>query len=46
MKCCICGKDLKDPYGHSPDPVKKKGRCCENCNNTVVIPARRNPKQL
>ena len=40
MKCCICGKPIADPYGHNPQPIKQSGRCCGNCNQTVVIPAR------
>jgi hypothetical protein len=36
--CCICGNGY-DEYGHNADPVKK-ARCCNNCNDTVVIPAR------
>ena len=26
--------------GHSVDPVAKKGRCCEKCNYSIVMPAR------
>ena len=37
--CCICGKKFNG-YGNNPDPVKKEGRCCDDCNNTKVIPAR------
>ena len=37
--CCICGKRFKG-YGHNPDPLKKEGRCCDECNETVVITAR------
>ena len=38
MKCCICGKEIED-YGDNAEPVKK-GRCCNFCNQTIVIPAR------
>ena len=37
--CCICRKRFNG-YGNNPDPVKKEGRCCDECNRTVVIPAR------
>jgi hypothetical protein len=37
--CCLCGMELKD-YGHNPWPLKKSGRCCEQCNWDKVIPAR------
>ena len=44
MKCCIC-KDYIDIQfngymkGHNAEPVKY-GRCCSNCNGTVVMPQR------
>jgi hypothetical protein len=37
-KCILCGKDNGE-YGHNADPVAK-GRCCEKCNITRVIPER------
>ena len=33
--CCICGKRFKG-YGHDPDPIKKEGRCCDECNLKVI----------
>lgn len=39
MKCCICGRIFKG-YGNNPAPVKKHGRCCDDCNSSKVIPAR------
>ena len=38
-KCCIC-KESCIGFGNNPDPVKEKGRCCDVCNYTKVIPAR------
>ena len=38
-KCVICKKEIEG-FGHNPDPVKKKGRCCDKCNFTVVLPSR------
>ena len=36
--CSICGKPYTG-YGNNADPVNK-GRCCDTCNETVVIPER------
>ena len=35
--CCFCGEKVKCPYGNSPAPVAKKGKCCGDCNTTVVF---------
>ena len=40
-ECVICNNQIKDPYGHNAEPVKE-GKCCEHCNQTVVIPHRLN----
>ena len=37
-KCSICGKKY-DEYGNNAQPVND-GRCCNYCNENVVIPAR------
>lgn len=39
FKCCICGQKFTG-YGNNPYPVKEKGRCCDECDNSVVIPTR------
>lgn len=41
--CCICGK-TKEGYGNNPWPIKEysEGRCCDGCNEHIVIPARLN----
>ena len=45
MKCTICGLEIKMDAdekwdgGHNAEPINE-GRCCEKCNNTVVIPMR------
>tara|TARA_A100001388_G_scaffold152061_1_gene113001 strand:+ start:271 stop:468 length:198 start_codon:yes stop_codon:yes gene_type:complete len=45
MNCSICGNKItKDPMsgwdgGHNAEPVAP-GRCCDDCNETVVIPQR------
>jgi len=36
LNCCICGKPIKD-YGHNPFPLKNEGRCCDECNEKVVM---------
>lgn len=44
--CCICGKEFED-YGNNPEPAfpsddgaGNENRCCDVCNEEVVIPAR------
>lgn len=37
--CALCGGSFYG-YGNNPDPVAKKGQCCDTCNSTKVIPAR------
>lgn len=39
QRCCIC-KKLFVGLGNNPSPVKKKGRCCDDCNLQVVIKKR------
>lgn len=36
--CCICGNHY-DNYGNNAKPFKS-GRCCDKCDNEVVIPLR------
>lgn len=49
MKCCICNNEFeydksKMLIGHNPEPIEHQGgeRCCQNCNDKVVVPARLN----
>lgn len=35
-KCCICGSEFEG-FGNNPDPIKRKGRCCNACNYLVLI---------
>lgn len=38
--CSIC-KQKFTGFGHNPEPVKPyPSRCCDSCNNGVVIPLR------
>lgn len=39
--CCICGR-VHTGWGNNPWPVvdKDDAECCDECNTTVVIPAR------
>lgn len=37
--CCICGK-VFEGWGNNPYPMAEEGRCCDECNDTYVIPAR------
>lgn len=39
IKCVICGKPFYG-FGNSPSPIKYTGRCCDDCNSSVVVPAR------
>lgn len=40
-ECCICHKIFTD-WGNNPWPVVKDedALCCDDCNGTVVLPAR------
>jgi len=48
MTCAICKGEIEVARcalgawteGHNAEPVVEGGRCCGNCNNSVVIPAR------
>lgn len=37
-KCCLCGRKFTG-WGNNAEPLKS-GRCCNECNDTKVIPAR------
>ena len=37
--CCICGKRIRN-HGNNPWPIKRSGKCCDECNTNIVIPAR------
>ena len=41
VDCSICSKPMLYKYSHNAYPVSDK-RCCEECNNDVVIPKRMN----
>jgi hypothetical protein len=36
--CSICGLEYRG-FGNNADPIND-GRCCDKCDNAVVIPAR------
>jgi hypothetical protein len=38
-KCVICGAEIKG-WGNNPSPIKSEGLCCDECNDTIVIPTR------
>ena len=47
IKCCICHKEISLTEGNNPYPVRdwscigsKTNRCCNECNDRFVIPAR------
>ena len=39
--CSICNK-VSQGFGNNPQPVKRnvESRCCDDCNNTIVVPRR------
>lgn len=39
--CCFCGRAFKG-WGNNPYPLNKdeKARCCDDCNDNLVVPAR------
>ena len=37
MTCSICGKTFR---GYGNDAFPYKGKCCDECNTYVVLPAR------
>lgn len=37
-KCCFC-KSEYDNFGNNAQPLKN-GRCCNWCNNNMVVPLR------
>lgn len=38
--CSLCGAKCKG-FGNNPEPLAKyEERCCDDCNNRFVIPAR------
>ena len=39
MNCSICNNEINDRFGHNAQPINN-GKCCSDCNSTVVIPAR------
>ena len=41
MNCSICNNEINDRFGNNAEPINN-GRCCDDCNYTVVLPARVN----
>jgi len=42
VHCCFCGKTMQEPFTCDPWPVSRDldARCCNECNGSIVIPAR------
>ena len=41
MKCCICEETFEDEHGgNSVRPLNRDGKCCNKCNEEVIIPLR------
>lgn len=34
--CCIC-KRTYEGFGNNPYPLRMRGRCCDECNEQVII---------
>ena len=34
--CCICGCHFEG-FGNNPAPLSEEGRCCDKCNDKVII---------
>ena len=48
LKCCICHGEIEKKVhngevywetGHNAEPIQE-GRCCDKCNDSIVIPVR------
>ena len=35
-KCVICNNKITG-FGHNPEPLATKGRCCDTCNSLVIF---------
>ena len=35
-KCVICNNKITG-FGHNPEPLATKGRCCDTCNSLVIV---------
>ena len=45
MKCVMCKEEIITTIygwsgGNNPAPAANEGRCCDECNMTIVIPMR------
>jgi hypothetical protein len=41
FNCSLCGREWSG-YGNNPEPLAQfEERCCDDCNDAYVIPARR-----
>tara|TARA_R110000868_G_scaffold170967_4_gene406406 strand:- start:978 stop:1217 length:240 start_codon:yes stop_codon:yes gene_type:complete len=39
-QCCFCKIDIYFWEQNNPAPLRSRGKCCNNCNENKVIPAR------
>ncbi len=39
-KCVLCRSQLAETEKNNPQPLRKKGKCCDLCNLTRVLPVR------
>ena len=36
INCIICNSAIPD-FGHNPEPLADKARCCDFCNHLVIV---------
>lgn len=40
MECCICKKEIEEYFDSRNAQPIKNGRCCIECDETIVLPTR------
>jgi len=46
--CVLCLHPITEQFGNNPWPLSEKGRCCDDCNQLVILArlARLSPKNM
>ena len=37
METCVLCDSAISGFGHNPEPLADKGRCCDSCNHLVIV---------
>ena len=37
METCVLCDSAISGFGHNPEPLANKGRCCDSCNHLVIV---------